>query len=398
MSNENDRVIIVGAGPVGLTAALALHRRGIPTTLLAAEPELVMELRGSTFHPPTLDLLDEFDLVPRMIEVGLKAPTWQFRDRETGPVATFDLALLAGDTNHPYRVQCEQWKLMRFLEEKLRKEGVELRFGHEVTAVRQEDDGVTVTATTSSGPVEIKGRYVMAADGARSAVRRSLGVEFEGFTYAELFLIASTDFPFENTLTDIAYVNYIADPLEWLVLLRVPGLWRVLVPAPEISDRDKLLSDDNLQAMLQRVVPRPEPYKIAHRSIYHVHQRVAKSFRHGRVLLAGDAAHVNNPLGGMGMNGGIQDAFNLADKLKAIWAGADNRLLDRYDRQRRTVAVEAVQQQTHRNQPVISERDPETRKKSLDAMRKVAADQASAREYMLRSSVIASMRRAAKIE
>jgi 3-(3-hydroxy-phenyl)propionate hydroxylase len=398
MSNENDRVIIVGAGPVGLTAALALHRRGIPTTLLAAEPELVMELRGSTFHPPTLDLLDEFDLVPRMIEVGLKAPTWQFRDRETGPVATFDLALLAGDTNHPYRVQCEQWKLMRFLEEKLRKEGVELRFGHEVTAVRQEDDGVTVTATTSSGPVEIKGRYVMAADGARSAVRRSLGVEFEGFTYAELFLIASTDFPFENTLTDIAYVNYIADPLEWLVLLRVPGLWRVLVPAPENSDRDKLLSDDNLQAMLQRVVPRSEPYKIAHRSIYHVHQRVAKSFRHGRVLLAGDAAHVNNPLGGMGMNGGIQDAFNLADKLKAIWAGADDRLLDRYDRQRRTVAVEAVQQQTHRNQQIISERDPETRKKSLDAMRKVAADKTSAREYMLRSSMIASMRRAAEIE
>jgi 3-(3-hydroxy-phenyl)propionate hydroxylase len=398
MSSENDRVIIVGAGPVGLTAALALHRRGIPTTLLAAEPELVMELRGSTFHPPTLDLLDEFDLVPRMIEVGLKAPTWQFRDRETGPVATFDLALLAGDTNHPYRVQCEQWKLMRFLEEKLRKEGVELRFGHEVTAVRQNVDGVTVTASTSSGPVEVAGRYVLAADGARSAVRRSLGVEFEGFTYAELFLIASTDFPFENTLTDIAYVNYIADPLEWLVLLRVPGLWRVLVPAPENSDREKLLADDNLQAMLQRVVPRSEPYTIAHRSIYHVHQRVAKSFRRGRVLLAGDAAHVNNPLGGMGMNGGIQDAFNLADKLKAIWAGADDRLLDRYDRQRRTVAVEAVQQQTHRNQQIISERDPQTRKKSLDAMRKVAADKTSAREYMLRSSMIASMRRAAEIE
>jgi 3-(3-hydroxy-phenyl)propionate hydroxylase len=398
MPNENDRVIVVGAGPVGLTAALALHRRGIQTVLLAAEPELVMELRGSTFHPPTLDLLDEFELVPRMIEVGLKAPTWQFRDRETGPVATFDLALLAGDTAHPYRVQCEQWKLMRFLEETLRQEGGDIRFGHEVTTVRQDDDRVTVTANTASGPVEIAGRYVLAADGARSAVRRSLGVEFEGFTYAELFLIASTDFPFENTLTDIAYVNYIADPLEWLVLLRVPGLWRVLVPAPESSDREKLLSDDSLQAMLQRVVPRPEPYKIAHRSIYHVHQRVAKSFRHGRVLLAGDAAHVNNPLGGMGMNGGIQDAFNLADKLKAIWGGADDRLLDRYDRQRRTVAVEAVQQQTHRNQQVISERDPQTRKKSLDAMRKVAADKASARDYMLRSSMIASMRRAAEIE
>ena len=396
---SNDRVIVVGAGPVGLTAALALGRRGIPTVLLAAEPGLVMELRGSTFHPPTLDLLDEFGVVPRMIDVGLKAPTWQFRDRETGPVATFDLSMLAGDTNHPYRVQCEQWKLMRFLEEELRKlPGSDIRFGHEVTSVRPDDDAVTVAAETASGPVSLTGRYVVAADGARSAVRRSLAVDFEGFTYPELFLIASTDFRFEDQLTDIAYVNYIADPLEWLVLLRVPGLWRVLVPAPENSDRDKLLSDDNLQAMLQRVVPRSEPYKIAHRSIYHVHQRVAKSFRHGRVLLAGDAAHVNNPLGGMGMNGGIQDAFNLADKLKAIWAGADDRLLDRYDRQRRTVAVEAVQQQTHRNQQIISERDPETRMKSLDAMRKVAANKASAREYMLRSSMIASMRRAAEIE
>ena len=285
-----------------------------------------------------------------------------------------------------------------FLEAELRKLGADLRFGHEVTGVRQDSDAVTATASTASGPVEVTGRYLIAADGARSAVRRSLGVEFEGFTYAELFWIASTDFPFEKTLTDIAYVNYIADPLEWLVLLRVPGLWRVLVPAPEGSDKDKLLSDAHMQGMLQRVVPRPEPYHIAHRSIYHVHQRVAERFRDGRVLLAGDAAHVNNPLGGMGMNGGIQDAFNLADKLKAIWAGADDRLLDRYDRQRRTVAVEAVQQQTHRNQQMISERDPATRQKSLEAMRKTAADPASAREYMLRSSMIASLRRAAEIE
>lgn len=398
MVNESDRIVVVGAGPVGLTAALSLTRRGIPVTLLTAEPELVMELRGSTFHPPTLDLLDEFEIVPSMIEVGLKAPTWQFRDRETGPVATFDLSLLAADTNHPYRVQCEQWKLMRFVEAKLRKEGADLRFGHEVTGVKQDGESVTVTATTPSGPVSIAGRYVIAADGARSAVRRSLDVEFEGFTYPELFLIASTNFPFERTLTDIAYVNYIADPLEWLVLLRVPGLWRVLVPAPQNADREQLLSDDSLQGVLHRVVARPEPYEIAHRSLYPVHQRVAKNFRHGRVVLAGDAAHINNPLGGMGMNGGIQDAFNLADKFKQIWAGADDALLDRYDRQRRTVAVEAVQQQTHRNQQIISERDPAARKQSLDAMRKVAADKASAREHLLRSSMIASMRRAAAIQ
>jgi 3-(3-hydroxy-phenyl)propionate hydroxylase len=287
---------------------------------------------------------------------------------------------------------------MQLLQGMLRElPGADIRFGHEVTDVRQHDDGVTVTANTAAGPVEVQGRYVIAADGARSAVRRSLGVEFEGFTYPELFLIASTDFSFEEVLTDIAYVNYIADPMEWLVLLRVPGLWRVLVPAPEISNREALLSDETLQGVLNRVVLRPESYKIAHRSLYQVHQRVAKSFRHGRVVLAGDAAHINNPLGGMGMNGGIQDAFNLADKFKDIWAGADEALLDQYDRQRRAVAIEAVQQQTHRNAQMISERDPQVRRKSLDAMRRIAADKNAAREYMLKSSMIHSMRRAAEI-
>src|SRR6201996_8701970 len=181
MSDKKDRVIVVGAGPVGLTAALALARRNIPVVVLAAEAELVKELRGSTFHPPTLDLLDEFAVVPRMIDVGLKAPTWQFRDRETGPVATFDLSLLGSDTAHPYRVQCEQWKLMRFLEEALRGiAGVDIRFGHSVVAVQQNDDGVIVTAKTPSGEVEIPGRYVIAADGAHSAVRQSIGIGFEG--------------------------------------------------------------------------------------------------------------------------------------------------------------------------------------------------------------------------
>jgi 2-polyprenyl-6-methoxyphenol hydroxylase-like FAD-dependent oxidoreductase len=397
--HTSDRVVIVGAGPVGMTAALALARRNIPTVVLEAEPELVQELRGSTFHPPTLDMLDEFGVVPKMIADGLKAPTWQFRDRETGPVATFDMSLLAGDTNHPYRVQCEQFKLTRLLrDEYVKIPGADIRFAHRGTAVRQSDDMVIVQAETPEGPVELTGRYAIAADGARSALRRSVGAEFEGFTYPELFLIASTDYPFEQDLEKLSYVNYIADPNEWLVLLKVPGLWRVLVPAADTEDRDRLLSDDSLQSVLQRVVRRPEPYRIVHRSVYHVHQRVASRFRFGRVLLTGDSAHINNPLGGMGMNGGIHDAFNLADKLAEIWGGADERLLDRYDRQRRTTARQAVQEQTNRNHQILSERDPEVRKKSIEAMRRMGTDPKAAREYMLKASMITGLRAAENIE
>lgn len=399
MSTKTDRVVIVGAGPVGLTAAMALARRGIPNVVIEAEPELVQELRGSTFHPPTLDMLDEFGVVPRMIAEGLKAPTWQFRDRETGPVATFDMSLLGGDTNHPYRVQCEQFKLTRALRDEYQKiPGTEIRFAHTVTDVHPGEDEIVVESETPNGRVRIPGRYVVAADGARSAVRRSLGVEFEGLTYPELFLVASTDYPFERNLTDIAYVNYIADPNEWLVLLRVVGLWRVLVPAVDTSNRELLLSDDSLEAVLQRVVRRTERYRIVHRSVYHVHQRIASSFRAGRVILSGDSAHINNPLGGMGMNGGIHDAFNLADKLAKIYAGSDERLLDRYDRQRRTTARDAVQQQTDRNRQIISERDPAVRKKSIEAMRRMAADPKTAREYMLKASMITGLREAEKIE
>lgn len=399
MVKSDDRVVIVGAGPVGLVAAVALGRQGIPSVVLEAEPELVIELRGSTFHPPTLDLLDAFGIVGALIAQGLKAPTWQFRDRETGPVASFDLGLLAGDTAHPYRVQCEQWRLTRLLAKEYRKiPGADIRFAHRVTDAQVSDAGVAVTAETPEGPVTIKGRHLIAADGARSAIRRALNMEFEGFTYPEYFLIASTDFLFEAVLKDIAYVNYIADPQEWLVLLRVRDLWRVLVPAPPTSDPEAMLADDSLERMLQRVVPRKDAYTIAHRAIYHVHQRVATRFRQGRAFLAGDAAHINNPLGGMGMNGGIHDAFNLTEKLAAVWAGADDRLLDRYERQRRTVAVEAVQQHTDRNHRLLSERDPEVRRRALDEFRRIAADPVEARAYMLKSSMITGLRRAAEIE
>jgi 3-(3-hydroxy-phenyl)propionate hydroxylase len=143
------------------------------------------------------------------------------------------------------------------------------------------------------------------------------------------------------------------------------------------------------------VAPKERPYETVHRTIYRVHQRVATTFRNGRMLLAGDAAHLNNPLGGFGLNSGLQDAINLTDKLVEVIHGeADALVLDRYVRQRRTATIEYIQDLSIRNKRALEEVDPEIRRERLDDMRRAAEDPARAKEIVLRSSMIASMRRA----
>ena len=391
-----DRVIVIGAGPVGLTAALALAKRNIPVLLLEAETALPRDLRASTFHPPTLDLLEQFGIVDELINLGMIASTWQFRDRETGPVATFDMGVLRNDTAHPYRLQCEQWKLAGILHRELLKvPGVEVRLGARIRSVAQTDSTASVTLEDGT---TLDARYVIAADGAHSPARKALDIEFEGFTYPELFLVASTTFPFETVVPDLAPISYISDPNAWFVLLRVRDLWRVLVPVPVDVDRDAILSDASVQEVLRKIHPDAIKHPINHRTLYFVHQKVAARFAAGRVLLAGDAAHLNNPLGGMGMNGGVHDALNLVSKLEQVWHGGDSALLQLYERQRRTVTLEAVQQQTMRNHQLMSERDPEVRAKSFANLRETVADPAKAREYLLKSSMIMSLRRAESIQ
>jgi 3-(3-hydroxy-phenyl)propionate hydroxylase len=257
---------------------------------------------------------------------------------------------------------------------------------------------VQLVAQQEGESLRLEGDYLIGADGAWSAVRRSVGIEFEGYTYPERFLVISTDFEYANHLPKLSYVNYCSDPKEWCVLLRVPTLWRVLFPTrPEESD-EEVLTDEAVQARLQNLLAQPQPYKTIHRTLYKVHQRVAKEFRRGRVLLAGDSAHINNPLGGMGMNGGVHDAFNLSEKLLAvIQQGQDVGLLDRYERQRRTIAIEYINASTARNKAEIEERDPVQRKKTQDALRATAADPAAARAYLRKSSMLDALTRAEAI-
>ncbi len=396
---NDDRVLIAGAGPVGCVAALHLSRNGIPVTLLEACADLPEDLRASTFHPPTLDMLDDLGMAERLIAEGLVCPVWQHRDARDGVVAEWDLGLLRNDTRHPYRVQCEQYKLTRLVADELaRTGGVDLRFRHRVVAARQNGDGVSLDAETPEGSETFRGRYLVAADGASSVVRTGQDIGFEGETFPELWLCTSTAYPFEDRFENLAPIAYVAGADFWFVFVRVPGLWRLLMPSRPGETAEMLVADATVQERMHRVCPVEGDYDTFHRTAYAVHQRVAGTYRKGRVFLAGDAAHINNPLGGMGMNGGIHDAVSLCEKLAEVWHGrADERELDRYDAQRRPIAMEHVQLAALRNKALLEEADPETRRARQDELRRTAADPAAARDYLVRSSMIEALEKARRL-
>jgi 3-(3-hydroxy-phenyl)propionate hydroxylase len=368
-------VLIAGMGPAGLVAGLTLARAGVPVALFEAEPDLPTDLRASTFHPPTLDMLARLGLADTLVEQGLVAPRYQWRDRATGEAATFDMGCLAGQTGYPYRLQCEQWKLTRAARAALEAEPLaETSFGWGAAGVEQDADGVTLVLERDGETRRERGAFLVGADGASSAVRRSLGIAFEGFTYPEQWVVASTPVDFAEKLPGLAPVTYTADSEEWFVLLQTRDLWRVLIPVEDDADPEVILSDAWIEAKLQGIAPHEGAYQIAHRTIYRVHQRVAERYRVGRAAIVGDAAHINNPLGGMGMNGGIHDAVNLAQKLIAVLRdGADmDALLDHYSEQRRAIAEEYVLTHTHKNKQVIEERDPARRAAHLAGLKRVA--------------------------
>jgi 3-(3-hydroxy-phenyl)propionate hydroxylase len=394
-----ERVFVAGAGPVGLVAAADLARRGVPVTVFEASPSLSEESRASTFHPSTLDMLEAQGVAGELIAQGLVAPTIQYRAKRDGAIATFDFAAIADLTRHPYRLQAEQFKLTRIIAAKLAGHAnVSIEFGKRVAGVTQDAGSVTVALEDADGRGEQRcARWLIGADGASSRVRRALDIEFEGFTWPERFLVVSTPFDFAAVIEDLASVTYVADPMQWHFLLRIPQMWRVMFPIlPDVSDEDAT-SRDFAQAALAGVVPGVTRHEIVHLTLYRVHQRVAATFRAGRVFLAGDAAHVNNPLGGMGMNGGIHDALNLTERLARVWRNDGPEDLDRYDRQRRGVTLEYVQQHTIRNKRNLEARDPAEQARFRDDMRRIAADRDLTRDYLTRVSMIASLARAAEL-
>ena len=400
---ENDRVLIAGGGPTGMAAALFLTAQGVPVMLLERGKGPHDDPRAATYHPPSLEILEPSGVTAELHERGIVTRTWQYRDRREGLVAEFDLKVLEHDTRYPYRLQCEQHKLVAMMQKRVAGSPLATIVNDaEVVEVRQDALGVEVVTQDAAGQrTTHRGRWLVGADGGRSVVRKSQDIGFEGFTWPERFLVITTTFDFEPL--GFAYSNYTMDPVEWTATFKVPGedgrgIWRCVFPTKPEENEAELLDFARAADRLAGFVPESRAAEVIHTNLYAVHQRVATTYRRGRVLLAGDAAHVNNPLGGMGLNFGLHDAHSLAERLGKVWRGeAPETLLDQYDRQRRAVAEQYLQGQTIANKQTLEERDPAKRAERQAEMRAQAADPVRARKFLLRTAMLEGLAAAAAI-
>ena len=387
MDLTREPILILGAGPVGLTLAWRLSQVGLNVKVFEAEDRITDQLRASTFHPPTLDYFDESGITAELIAAGRITPTWQIRMQTSGERAEFDLSVLSEDTAHPYRLQCRQELLGRALAARLPQNTV--HFSSPVTSVAQDKDGVSITLNDDV----VRGSILIGCDGARSIVREAIGAIFEGETYPENTILVTTHFPFEDHLDGLSGVNYIWKPGGTYSLLRLPELWRISLHPSEGQTPKMALEDSAIRAQTREVLPLAGDIEIVEKRIYRVHRRVATHYRKNRIFIAGDAAHLNSPKGGMGMNGGIHDAWCLADLLIEVANGGDPQGLDKYEARRRPIARDDIVAQADKNRARMSAKNEAKRHEYLRSLKEIAANPIKARKFLLRSSMIEGLRR-----
>ena len=392
-------VLIAGGGPVGAIAALALARQGIAVRVFEADAAIDESPRAATTHPATLEMLADLGLIDDLIARGLVARTFQVWDRPSGRlIAEFDHAVLARDTPYPFVVQCEQHKLVDLAIQRLSGlPNARYDFATQVTEVEAGADAVEITVRHGDRIERMTGSYLIGADGGRSTVRKALGIAFDGYTFPERFLVLTTPFDFARE-RGCGFRSYFSDPDEWANLFKVAGndgrgLWRVVFPTLPGETDEKVFNETSVQQRLQKFFPKSGSYPVVHRNLYNVHQRVAARFSQGRAFLAGDAAHVNNPIGGLGLNCGIHDAVELTSLLVKVLRGEESAdQLDRYDARRRPINVKYVQEQTIANKKRLEAKDPEARAENFAFLRRTATDPTAHRAFLLRTSLLECVR------
>ncbi|TWB87758.1 3-(3-hydroxy-phenyl)propionate hydroxylase/6-hydroxy-3-succinoylpyridine 3-monooxygenase [Bradyrhizobium macuxiense] len=387
-----ETVTIVGAGPVGLIAALGLAKSGVSVTVLERANGIIESPRAITYHWSCLEGLSELGLLDDALRVGFSKQDYSYIEFATGERIDFSLDVLEGLTKFPYNLHLGQHRLAEIALRKLAAcPNVTVHWGVDVTDVKQNAEGVSVDAIGPDGKVEFRSGWLVGADGAGSTVRSKIGLEFDGITWPKRFVAANLRLDFAKY--GFARTTFLIDSTYGAIIVKLDqkDLWRCTysedlnLPEESIPER--------LRKFLEVIVPAAkDDYALDAYSPYRMHQRAASTFRVGRVLLAGDAAHATNPSGGYGLVGGLFDVYALYKALAAVVQGrAGDETLDRYAEDRRRVFLEIVSPAASETKRMIFDTsDPVQRAADMAKIRSLATDRATLVDRLLLTSRMSS--------
>lgn len=374
-------VVIAGAGPVGLMVALLLSQRGIPVVVLEAESAIVSSPRAIAYQFVTVELLSRAGVLGEALSAGFTRQISHVRTRD-GIVATTDLSVIQDDTAYPYILHLPQHVLAGILLDRLRRMRVAVRWATRVAGLTQDDSGVTVTVKDGAGSSQLIAAWLVAADGGRSTVRKACNLSFEGITWPEQFV--ATDAYCDLEAAGFACANFVHDPDHWAIMTKIAndGLWRIVYGEPAEATREEIVGRS--AEKLARILPAGTAFEVTMAAPYRVHQRSAERYRQGRVLLAGDAAHVTNPVGGLGLTSGLLDAEALSDALGSVVLGKNtDAVLDDYAQDRKAIFLNVTSPMATEGKRRMMERDCARRSADIAALRKLNEDSSLQRQAFL---------------
>ena len=399
------QVIIAGAGPVGLVTALGLAQRGIRVLVLEKNSiEVPPQWRGSTIHPPTLAIFDELGLADEIIVGAIKVEVLQYRDLEIQQVVNFDYDCLDGLVKFPFRLQYEQYKVLKLLRTAASNNSkIEIQYDSLIESVNQDSNGVSVQVSKNGVTKSVRADWLVGADGSHSAVRKALGIELDGFTYPYPTTVVATPFKFEDHFPGLAPVTYWSGPTGRLSMIRTPDIWRIAMTTPlegvDISSDDRGSISEPTQDFIVAIdlllsrIPGVSlaDLELKQYEVYRSHQRIAREFSVDRVALAGDAAHLTTTNGGMGLNSGVQDAAALVKALEAAIALNDSGPISQYAKERKEFCANFLQPTTTTNHKTVDNPDYEARKSRLNELSVDTNNPEIVKQTIARASMISEL-------
>jgi 2-polyprenyl-6-methoxyphenol hydroxylase-like FAD-dependent oxidoreductase len=346
-------VIVVGGGPTGFICALGLAHAGLRVTIIESDPEISDSPRAAVYHWPIVEELERLRVRAEVESAGFAKQDYTYLVHKTGERIEFSLEVLNGLTPFPYNLHLGQHRLAAIALRRLGEHShATVRFSTRLLRLRQDAGAVTLQVETSGGTEELRANWVIGADGAGSTVRNELSLGFEGITWSERFVATNVYFDFERYR--YARATFLIDDVHGAVIAKLDnsGLWRCTYMEDASLPEETFV--DRLPGAFAAILPGAADYRVDRAAPYRMHQRSAPRYRVGRVVLVGDAAHVTNPTGGLGLTSGLFDCFALIPALSAVVAGgADSSVLDRYAKARRDMFLNRISPQAIANKRLI---------------------------------------------